>query len=689
MNPIELLPKESLLRLTNSWEGFVYHIRIIMDQKAYRYKDMYTLFSWIDPHFQAPKKAFVQRLQGFIIGCGFPSGRKALYFDLFLSFLQQYRVLFQGAPSEVITLFNELIEQLFPGCYTTLLIDPSWAYRKMTQEERLLDEGKKSKEQLLQWLSDVHEDQDRGQSSTITLKDALDAIPFNIDGEIEPFSPKYRLFFPSKEEEKSFLNRVQEVDLIGYQELLDQFKSLNQGLFLDANSEYKAAVEAFSKLPIDIDFFYQKRLLTESIALFSKVVESIKLLFIRKEALEEKASSLLLCLKNRELFHRVKVLDPMSSPLIHQELNILHSLIAKAVQDEVSYYIEIEESKIALLIKNWDLFQSDFLFPDLIAIAEDLRGRIQRKIPQIQKNIYLESSSLQELESLFIDSDLMFIRAQKRERLKRAQGIRKSFAQNILSLDCHLAVANLFQLQESSSFKSAIRLRASMRSFYISLLDLQKIFSKDHDLEAIHSSFYVLWKRADEWKKEVQAALILLDASIAKAAYLSGKEDLCRKLFQKLLDEETKNRSIESILALFFSQAQGSFHQFYRSFRASNSEVIQYAEEFSNLAIAIMSLREGPFLRDLEGIFDVLEMTLGFVESSEPLLFSPLFSNSQLIASYSVLIEALQIVHESLKKNFTEKQSDKPPFFVASELLQIIENRDRIQQNIDKQLHLL
>ncbi len=594
--PTRLLPEDSLLIQTNSWNGFVLGIRQVLRAKDYRFRAIYTLLQWVDPSFQPPSRSISCHLYGWLIGPGFPSGRKALYYDMVQLFLKKYQFIFQDAPLEVITVWNELVKTLFPSSedYSPLILDEKLAYRKKSKSERILEEGKKAQDAMMSWVYTPPE-------ALFPKKHALDnvfeiaykddtSIAQTIEKKRDPVFPDYDLFeLQSAEELARFIGTISESEksqflerlthsIQPYKTSLKELLNLGQNPLLLQFKDYSVAVDkclhlSFSKTELEDEKSFFPTLLhyvDERTKEIERVLQRFRFRIQKIEQIEHLKHDLVQKLRpfiqRKDLEKRIqsyltqieKSIIPLyiyqeeDSVSVDQSIESLHSHVHNLFQEigiqcntlvEEMSYVEgsVEKKRQLFYINTWPLFTGDVLYPDLASLAVLTQKRVGKALNEVCEKAKIGAISQQEyfrsISDLMYDPDALLIRAEIMQRSRRVYDVRKAARNEILSF--HFVISFAYMLDDSihvqDSFASIFRKLDRFQRFCFSLFDPQKIFAQGADPESINRIFRSQWIEIEEWQKDIPNVTEAVFQYILGWIHKNGTSAFFQKLFHPIL----------------------------------------------------------------------------------------------------------------------------------------------------------
>lgn len=579
---VALLPKNSPLLRGASWAPFLEEMRAICQTKDYRKKTIIDLLRRIDPSISSSFSLFY-RLYGAVVGPGFPSGRKALYFDLLLQFVTKYRMLFNGAPKVVIVTFNELMKQLFPNIqdHTLLLLDVNLAYRKLTPEERMIQQGNKSRENIVGWLSGGVEHLfptgalvlDEAERHGDTKKE-FDIVPEEKEALFSRFlsGPALHFFssYPQYKESVQFF-------LSGYLGELQKLLQYMDDAIVKQFQDFYDSIPHYSQISFPESFFESEPNLETILQYLNGYQEDLKrYVFLlndrrkkisqiesEKKELLEKLQKYALNIHVQEIAKKyIDRIQEMPFPSTLEQLEevsldwkklsyeIYNSFSSLFLQEE-QFHIETLFRTLLFLMKKWNILKGSMGSLDLNNKTEKISSEILQtlfhdylKISQgsISRDQYKKSLSL-----LCYDPDILLLREERYQRERRRLDLHQAILFEIQILDRYFLFMKFIEpsYQQNPALQHVIKARSYYYEKYLSWCASSLIFSETESPESVNEVFRLWWIEVELWQVHRSEYIETILIALCQYVHRDGLNKFFDKIFHPLLRTATR---IEEIL---------------------------------------------------------------------------------------------------------------------------------------------
>lgn len=576
---------KSKLELSNSWKGFLDEMQGALQARDYRKETIKAILQYVDPDLSFTPGSFWQSVKGEAIGCGFASGRDALYGDAFERFLQRKRTIFENAPIAVIKVFNELVNALFSEKRKkNLLLDEQMTSRHLTKIEKEFWKAEKAKKSVAKWVSALQKDVKREKYSVEGPQETTDEKPEEKKESFSLFSPASPLdeetkkvleqeFLNSKisEDQKMRDNYVRSVAALEEGERDFQsvssagsifFKNYKFSRFVDLSTAFQEAAkidmqpllhrikgkEGLCESDVSEFFVSKKKTLQGYLKQASDRAEKIDDLvrqigrmketfepFLRREDTKDQVKAIFsqlntLTIPDALFLQQTEKIEKEIAERI-AELGTLTARVQGQFKEVLAKVRDIEIKadflRDVLLTSRWELFSGKTPYPDLDESIEKARDEVMSRLKDLRQTLINGKLSFLDFVKSSIDTiyehDVKFIRGEMKSRAFRLKDVRNAVCEELRTLDRYLSLLHLGKRFSEKLFAE----RAWLYS-YLTRLTQPFLLCKDmYDPQAINILFRYWWGDVEKFlqKKEER-----------KRAFFKAAEgaDFIRPLLQTL-----------------------------------------------------------------------------------------------------------------------------------------------------------
>lgn len=457
---------ESLLRKTDSWKPFYDMCLQLVSKRRADKKDLLWLLQYVDPAASFQVAGGWNWFKALVLGSGFESGRKLLYWNGFQKFVSKNSLEFDGAPLKVIQQFNKLVLFLFGQSGTKLFIDEAFA-RDGSNEMRI---------KRLQLLAKARRKTDEMADAVNTPQPPSEKIEEKLVLD-HPLLIEYQGKTYSPTEKALLLHGYVLIKQLHTRLLIDtaEARSKLQNRYPDLVNKIGSSDEPFPRLTCSLEnleaeitsiFHTRRKHLTDCIneaherdTLIQQVDELVEAFivavsrFSQYKDLKEEVDHIKTRFESERVLKAelakgsgedLSVLLERKKRFFHEMMNAFQNQFSKLCSDADSIEKLRAFTECALLIRLNGVFSGKIPYPDeldsLTKVQADFKLRTMKAIDEVSSGRLTVHQFAILLNNLCYDHDLLRIRKENSYRAKRL----KDFREEVLGLRLESYRLNFF-----------------------------------------------------------------------------------------------------------------------------------------------------------------------------------------------------------------------------------------------------